>query len=118
MTITVHIDTFKAAEQITLQNGRTLQRHTVEVTIGKDRRSVYCGTPWGEEGKRRMSIFGLAVRFSSGTKVWPGSATYWIDADKVNNLMPNIDKRGHFLLVGFADDFDGKAVRSQHNAVA
>ncbi len=118
MTLTVHIDTFKAAEQITLRDGSTLQRHTVEVTIGKDRRAVYCGIPFGDEGKRHMSIFGLAVRFSSGTKVWPGSATYWIDADKVNNLTPNIDKRGYFLLVGFAEDFAGKAVRSQHNAVA
>lgn len=118
MAITVHFDTFKAAEEITLSNGRTFQRHSVEITIGKDRRAVYCSSIYGEEGKRRIFIHDLAVRFSSGAKVWPGNATYWIDADRVNGLQPNIDKRGHFSLCGFAADFDGKAVRSQHNAVA
>lgn len=117
-TVTVHFDTFKAAEVITLASGRTFQRHSVEITIGKDRRTVYCSDAFGAEGQRRITVHGLAVRFSSGAKVWPGNATYWIAHDKLNGLNPNIDKRGHFSLCGFAEDFEGKAVRSQHNAVA
>ena len=113
----VHIETLKhAGEDVVKGKDRTytFQRYTVEVTIGNDRRAIRC-TPCGHE---RLDLYGLAVRFSTGTKVWPGTATYWYKGGHVNNLRPNIDKRGYFLLVGYAADFDGKAVRSQHNAVA
>jgi hypothetical protein len=94
-------------------------KQTVEITIGSDRRRVPCYER-GAPGQRwhDLTICGLAVRFRTGTKVWPGTAVYWFSSGNVNNLTPNIDKRGHFSLVGYAEDFVGKTVRSQHNAVA
>jgi hypothetical protein len=108
----VHIDTLKVVGQCTVGN-YTFDQHTIEVSIGSDRRVVRCST-----SDDHVTIHGMAVRFNQGTKVWPGSAVYWLKNGTVNNLRPNIDKRGYFLLVGFAEDFAGKAVRSQHNAVA
>lgn len=112
MAITVHIDTLKVIGQRTVGD-YTFDVTTIEVSIGNDRRAVPCSTD-----SRSVTIWGLAVRFSQGSKVWPGSATYWRETGVVNNLRPNIDKMGYFLLAGFAEDFAGKAVRSQHNAVA
>ena len=112
MAITVHIDTLKTVGQRTV-GSYTFDEKTIEVSIGTDRRAVRCSAD-----AKSITIFGLAVRFSQGSKVWPGSAIYWRETGVVNNLRPNIDKRGYFLLAGFAEDFDGKAVRSQHNAVA
>ena len=112
MTLTVHIDTLKLVGQRTVGD-YTFDQHTVEVSIGSDRRAVRC-VPHGDH----VTITQLAVRFSQGTKVWPGFAIYWIKSGKVNNLKPNIDKSGYFLLAGFAEDFVGKSVRSNHNAVA
>lgn len=108
----VHIDTL----QITEFNkyGSTA---TVEITIGNDRRRVDAYKT-GFEGNEHLIIHGLAVRFQTGAKVWPGHAIYWLKSGNVNNLRPNIDKRGHVNLVGYAEDYDGKSVRSQHNAVA
>lgn len=108
----VHIDTLKVVGQRTVGD-YTWDQYTIEVSIGNDRRVVRCSPD-----NDRVTIYELAVRFNQGTKVWPGSAIYWIKSGRVGNLSPNIDKRGYFLLVGFAEDFDGKAVRSQHNAVA
>ena len=112
MAITVHIETFQSTGLHTY-GSYTREEFSIEVTIGKDRRAVRC---YAEE--KSITIFGLAVRFSQGSKVWPGSAIYWRETGVVNNLRPNIDKSGYFLLAGFAEDFDGKAIRSQHNAVA
>ncbi len=110
----VHFDTFKVSGRITLRDGKPFDTHSVEVTIGNDRREVPCGAVFNGH----VTIFGLAVRFSSGSKVWPGTATYWIERGHVNNLRPNIQKHGHFQLAGFITDFQDKPVRSQHNAVA
>lgn len=109
----VHFDTFKPTETY-VANGKEYQRHTVEVSIGNDRRTVKCSgiyNGWVE-------VYGLAVRFQTGAKVWPGSVTYWVESGKANAPRPNIDKRGHVSLVGFYEDYKGKAVQSQHNAVA
>jgi hypothetical protein len=89
------------------------ERYSVEVTIKGDRRRVNCSTVWGD----RLPLFGLAVRFSQGAKVWPGMADYLISKDVVVNLQPRIDKRGHFSLAGYWEDFEDKKVASQHNAV-
>lgn len=110
----VHFDTYKVTGQRELSNGRMHDLHSVEITIGGDRRAVRCSgvhNGW-------ISLWDLAVRFKTGAKVWPGEATYWIDSGKVNGLRPNIDKRGMVHLVGFYEDYKGKAVQSQHNAVA
>jgi hypothetical protein len=110
----VHFDTYKVTGQITTKRGEPFDLHSVEITIGKDRREVACGAVYNGW----IKIFDLAVRFSHGSKMWPGSATYWIESGNVNNLSPNIDKRGHFILAGFMADYENRAVRSQHNAVA
>ncbi len=116
--ITVHLDTIQATPATyTDRKGRlvTFDRQTIEITIRGDRRRVNCHA--GETG---ISIYGLAVRFRTGAKVWPGSAIYWRESGRVNNIRPNIDKfNGQFCsLVGFFEDHaDGKH-RSLHNAVA
>lgn len=115
----VHPETFKHSSTETYparkKGGQpvVIERHTVEVTISGKRSAVNCYAD-----SESITVFGIAVRFSHGDKVWPGSAVYWRDSGNVNNVRPNIDKRGNFIVVGFASDYEGKAVRSQHNAVA
>lgn len=113
----VHFETYRedAPTEYTNSKGKvcSYQGHSVEITIGTDRRRVSCGSVY--DG--RIYIHSLGVRFSQGAKVWPGTAVYWIEGDKVNNLRPNIDKRGHFSLAGYWEDFSRKAVASAHNAV-
>lgn len=128
LMITVHLETLKSTPTSRVCGKKTItfDRQTVEITVTlgqkADRREVQCHTR--TEGcvpgapLECVTIYGLAVRFSSGNKIWPGSATYWVKSGNVNNLCPNIDKRGYFSLAGFAEDYTGKAVRSQHNAVA
>lgn len=98
-----------------------IKRWTVEVTIGKDRRAIRCSpsyTVGPVVALDSIDLYGLAVRFSSGEKVWPGSAVWWACHGQVNNLRPNIDKHGHFFLAGFFEDVAESAHRSMHNAVA
>lgn len=115
--ITVHLDTLQSTPDSYTYKGvtRQLDRQTVEITIRGDRRRVNC-----HADKTSISIFGLAVRFQTGTKIWPGSAIYWREKGHVNNLRPNIDKfNGQFCrLVGFFEDHVASKHRSQHNAVA
>lgn len=109
----VHPETLKVTGQRTI-NGRQFDTYSVEVTIRGDRRAVRC---WPiRDGN--LDILDLAVRFQTGAKVWPGSAVYWSKTGNVTGLRPHIDKRGHVSLVGFFEDFQGKPVRSMHNAVA
>lgn len=109
----VHPETHKQVEPLTLKDGSLWDRFTVEVTVRGVRREVAASAV--RDG--RFYVHDLAVKFSSGAKVWPGYAIYWTETGVVNNLRPNIDKTGHFQLVGFAADFGGRPVRSQHNAV-
>lgn len=115
--ITVHLDTIESKPASYTYKGKTraYEAETIEITIRGDRRRVRC-----HAGETNISIYGLAVRFRTGTKVWPGSATYWHKTGNVNNLRPNIDKfSGQFCqLVGFFDDYESSRHRSQHNAVA
>jgi hypothetical protein len=114
----VHFDTYREDAPVEYINRKgvavSYTGHSVEITIGNDRRRVSCG----EVYDGRLYIHSLAVRFSQGAKVWPGTAVYWIEKGTVGNVLPNIDKRGHFQLAGYFDDFQAKAVASQHNAVA
>lgn len=114
----VHFDTFREEPEMVWTDKKGVERrwklHSVEITIKNDRRRVSCSDPFNG----RMVIHGLGVRFSNGEKVWPGTAYYWLESGNVNSLTPNIDKRGYFYLAGFFEDFDGKKVASQHNAVA
>ena len=115
--ITVHADTVESHTETYTSKKKlvSFERQTVEVTIGKDRRRVNCST-----SEKAITVYGLAVRFRTGTKVWPGSATYWAESGNVNNLTPNIDKfSGQFCqLVGFFEDHETSQHRSLHNAVA
>ena len=112
--IQVHPETHSTDAPCVGSDGKVYQRHQVEVTIDGDRRWVGASAISNDN----FIIFGLAVRFQTGTKVWPGSATYWTKTGVVNHIRPNIDKNGHFQLVGFAEDYLDKPVRSRHNAVA
>lgn len=115
--ITVHLDTLQSAPDEYTVRGvtRTFDRQTIEITIRGDRRRVPC-----HAGPDHISIYGLAVRFQTGTKVWPGSAIYWREKGHVNNLRPNIDRfSGQFCqLVGYFEDHVASKHRSQHNSVA
>lgn len=113
--ITVHVETLQVTPAH--REGEILvgNQETIEITVRGDRRRVACYSRPGS-----ISIFGLAVRFRTGTKVWPGSAVFWRESGNVNNLRPNIDKfNGQWCsLVGYFDDHVNSKHRSQHNAVA
>ena len=115
----VHFETFRQdADMVwTDKKGaeRKFEQFSVEITINKSRRRVSCSSIYAGWVK----IHDLAVRFvKAGDKVWPGTATYWVESGNVNGITPNIDKRGSFCLAGYFADFDGKKIASQHNAVA
>jgi hypothetical protein len=115
--ITVHADTVESQVETYTSKKKlvSFEIKTVEVSIGNDRRRVRC---WPSE--KCITVYGLAVRFRTGNKVWPGNATYWAESGSVSNLMPNIDKfTGQFCqLVGFFEDHETSQHRSLHNAVA
>ena len=96
----------------------TLDNDSIEIEIRGDRRRVGAFSITHEQ----ILIHGLAVRYPTGKKVWPGRAIYWKDSGDVNNLRAtNIDHRtgsGFVLLVGYFADYADKAVRSNHSAVA
>ena len=115
---TIHFDTLQT-ETITYtdRKGRasSYERESVEITMRGNRRRVNC-----HSSSDNITIYGLAVRFRTGTKVWPGSAVYWAKTGNINNLRPNIDKfNGQYCsLVGFFEDHADSKHRSLHNAVA
>jgi len=121
----VHIETLRVSGQRSYTTGKgkkatthTFDTYAVEITIGNDRRETRCSPTMIGGEMRDLMLYDLAIRFSSGAKVWPGHATYWPKTGNVNGLHPKIDKRGHFSCVGFFEDFEAAPVRSQHNAVA
>ncbi len=91
----------------------TESQGTIEITIDNSRRRV----SYVEFREEFLWIYSLAVRFPTGSKVWPGTCTYSISHGTCSNLRPNIDKRGPVSLVGFSSDYIGKEIRSRHNAV-
>lgn len=113
--ITVHADTYR--DDGADEHG--INRHSVEITIGKDRRRINAYRSCAGTDREHIDLFGLAVKFNTGAKVWPGHAVYWLKSGNVNNLRPNIDRKfARVALVGFFDDYkDRDAVRSLHNAV-
>jgi len=120
--ITVHIDTIQTEPALYVIKGeaRHFERETIEISIRNDRRRVYCHVTRRDDQIDNIDLYGLAVRFRTGSKVWPGSATYWTKSGNVNNLRPNIDKSTgkYCLLLGYMADFEQNKNRSQHNAVA
>jgi hypothetical protein len=95
MNITVHAVTLIEALSIS----------TVEITVGKDRRRVNCHV-----NGDTINIYGIAVRYRTGTKVWHGTAIYWRNSGRVNNVRSHIDHRARFAsvsVVGFWADFEG-----------
>lgn len=115
---TIHFDTLQTATvEYTDRKGtpRSYEQQSVEITLRGDRRRVNC-----RQSNDNTTIYGLAVKFRTGTKVWPGSAVHWTKSGNINNLRPNIDKfNGQFCsLVGFFADHEQSKHRSQHNAVA
>lgn len=86
---------------------------SVEVTIkGKTAR-----VPASDHGDR-LDIYGLAVKYRSGAKVWSGSAIFWKESKRVNNLRGRMDRRSlgnDVELLGFYADY-AEAVKSDHVA--
>lgn len=116
--LTVHTDTIQTAtRRYTDRKGveRSYEYKTVEVSIREDRRRVQCVVD-----TRSITVCGLAVRFRTGAKVWPGTASYWRESGVVNNIRPNIDKfsGNSCSLVGYIEDHEESPNRSKHNAVA
>lgn len=118
----VHIETLKISGKGSYKTGKgktaktvEYDMHSIEVTIAGDRREVRC-----HPSDKNVSVFGLAVKFQTGEKIWPASAIYWIEKGTVNNIRPNIDKFSgqNCRLVGYMSDFEQSSTRSMHNAVA
>ena len=65
-------------------------------------------------------IHGLAVRYPTGKKVWPGSATYWPANGHINGVCGPQDHRNGrnstLQIVGFWSDVQER-YRSEHNSV-
>lgn len=110
----VHADTFKFSH--TDEHG--IDRHTVEVTIKGDRRTVRAHRYTNPVAGDTITVYDMAVKFKTGAKVWPGHADFRTATGQVSNLRPNIDKFGTVILVGFFEDFQESKARSLHNAVA
>lgn len=65
-----------------------------------------------------VRVFGVAVKYRTGEKVWNGEFIFWPTSGNVNNVSSGLDHRGsrHQLeIVGFYSDF-AAGVQSQHNA--
>ncbi len=65
------------------------------------------------------TIYGVAVRYRTGTKVWPGSLIYWPENGRINNVRGPQDHRQSFhslQVVGFWADVQDR-YRSEHNSV-
>jgi hypothetical protein len=75
----------------------------------------------GGEGKyAHVTIHGLAIRYQTGKKLWPGTAIYWRESGHVNNVFGPQDhrQRHHSLqIVGFWEDV-AQQYRSEHSSVA
>ena len=76
-------------------------------------------TEGGDAANRHYTIHGLAVRYRTGTKIWPGHAMYWPASDHVNNVCGPQDHRArkHELrIVGFWCDIP-EDYQSEHSSV-
>lgn len=93
----------------------TRTENTVEVTIGKTRKAVPCFLH--ESDNPFLSVYGLAVRYPTGSKVWRGNALYSVKNNRVINVrasgMDRRSRNNRVSLVGFYDDVTDRA-KSQH----
>lgn len=66
-----------------------------------------------------VTIYGLSVRYRTGSKVWPGSAMYWPATGHINNVRGPQDHRSTFRpvsVVGFWEDAK-EQYKSEHSSV-
>jgi hypothetical protein len=74
----------------------------------------------GEAAYRHFTIYGLAVRYRTGSKVWPGTAIYWPATGHINNVLGTQDHRSgrgaSLQIVGFWSDVQDQ-YRSEHSSV-
>lgn len=71
---------------------------------------------WGEVGTKdeHITVYGIAVRYPTGTKVWHGTFTYWPVSGNINGVRNSIDHHARFAnlsVVGFYED-----VREQYRS--
>jgi hypothetical protein len=77
------------------------------------------------DGKRRdlkasfqgdhVMVYGIAIRYPTGSKIWFGSFTYWPASGHINGIMTPMQHRARFAhvnVVGFYGDA-AQAIRSQ-----
>ena len=90
---------------------------SIEIEIRGDRRRVRAF-----QNGDHILVYGLAVKYQTGKKIWPGMAIYWPASGNINNLQAsNMDHRARsnfVLLVGYWADYADTKARSQHKAVA
>lgn len=101
------------------QTGAYLPLVTVTVEIGGKVRELD-GYEMGEGDYRHVCFSGLAVRYRTGEKIWPGRAIYWFKSGNVNNVRGPQDHRQRFhnlFIVGFWDDVEDRN-RSEHSSVS
>lgn len=61
-------------------------------------------------------VYGVAVKYRTGEKVWKGNFTYWFASGNINGVhapMQHNSRIASVSIVGFYDDFAEK-VQSQH----
>lgn len=91
--------------------------NSIEIEIRGDRRRVRAF-----RSGDFILVHGLAVKYKTGKKIWPGHAIYWPASGNINNLQAsNMDHRARsnfVMLVGYWADYADTTARSQHKAVA
>ena len=59
------------------------------------------------QNEDRITIYGFAIRYSQGQKIWHASVCYWPATGKFSQVNPPMDHRNrwaHVTLVGFYED--------------
>ena len=80
------------------------------------------------DGKRRdlkasfqgdhITVYGIAIRYPTGSKVWFGSFVYWPATGHINNIHTPMEHRARFAhvnVVGFYEDAK-ESIRSQRGS--
>lgn len=82
-----------------------IKEKTAIIEIGGKQRELPI---WKNAVNNNVTIFGIAVRYPQGNKVWKGMVTYWIDSKRFNNAKSlGMDRRqlhNYVSIVGFYDD--------------
>lgn len=86
----------------------TVEEGTASVTFFNETRELRY-TLWGEGSNRCAKVYGVAVKYPTGTKVWNGQLTLWLESGNIT-VDGGLDYRGghrRAAMVGFFDA-DGK----------